>query len=90
MAAMRPARPAAWAESALHHLMRRRKSAPQAIVLKGRFGSLSFELDDFVLDVEFLTLQILDRRLIGERAVGFLIDGAFERCVLFFECLDAI
>jgi hypothetical protein len=90
MAAMKPARPAAWAESAPRHLMRRRKKRPSSYCFKGRLGSLSFELEDFVLDVEFLALQILDRRLIGERAVAFLIDGAFERCMLFFECLDAI
>jgi len=52
--------------------------------------SRAFELDDFVLNFEFLTLQIVDRRLIGEWAVGFFINGAFERCVLFFERLDAI
>ena len=51
---------------------------------------MSFEFADFILDAEFLTLQIVDRRLIGKWAMGFLIDGAFKRCMLFFERLDAI
>jgi hypothetical protein len=55
-----------------------------------RRNLLALELNEFVLDAKFLALQIVNRRLVGQGPLGFLIDGAFERCVLFFERLDAI
>jgi hypothetical protein len=90
MANIAPAHPAAQVEGASLHLIRRRKKRPSNYRFNGAHLSLSFEFADFILDTELLTLQIVDRRLIGERAMGFLIDGAFERCMLFFERLDAI
>jgi len=51
---------------------------------------LPLQLEDFVLDAEFLTLQIVDRLLVGEGTVDLLIDGAFEQSMLLSERLDAI
>jgi hypothetical protein len=51
---------------------------------------LFLQLEEFVLDAELLALQIVDRVLVGKRAMDLLIEGAFERCVLFPERLDAI
>ena len=51
---------------------------------------MALELNEFVLDAEFLAFQIVDCRLIGQRTVSFLIDGALERCMLFSERLDTI
>src|ERR1700726_1941666 len=51
---------------------------------------LPLQLEDFVLDAELLTLQIVDRLLVGEGTVDFLIDGAFEQSMLLSERLDAI
>ena len=44
----------------------------------------------FVLDPEFLTLQIGDRGMIGQRTGSFLVERAFERRVLLLERPDAI
>src|ERR1700716_1288643 len=51
---------------------------------------LALQLDDFVLDAEFLTLQIVDRLLVGKGTMVFFIDGAIERSMLFSKRLDAI
>src|SRR5207237_9009691 len=51
---------------------------------------LALQLDDFVLDAEFLTLQIVDRLLVGTGTMVFFIDGAIERSMLFSKRLDAI
>ena len=51
---------------------------------------MPLELVDFVLDAELLTLQIVDRVLIGKRTLVFVIESAFELCVLLLERLDAI
>jgi hypothetical protein len=51
---------------------------------------LPLQLEDFVLDAEFLTLQIVDRVLVGKGPMDLLIDGAFEQSMLLSERLDAI
>jgi hypothetical protein len=48
------------------------------------------ELDDFVLDTEFLTLQAGDRIKIGQRPVDFTIDGFFETAMARAKGLDMI
>jgi hypothetical protein len=51
---------------------------------------LPLQLEDFVLDAEFLTLQIVDRVLVRKGAVDLFIDSAFEQSMLLSERLDAI
>src|SRR5204863_4910950 len=65
-------------------------------ILAGFFRALSaarsvpLERENFVLDAEFLALQIVDRLLIGKRTMDFLIEGAFEHGMFLSERLDAI
>ena len=81
-----PPRPTATARS-----LRQRRRPEPVFAAKPVYNLIGpLELYDFVLDAEFLALQIVNRRLIGKRPVDFFIESAFERCVLFFECLDAI
>src|SRR5437868_5629222 len=82
--------------STSHVIFRVNKKAGEA-GLSGFFSGvasaarlLPLQLEDFVLDAELLTLQIVDRLLIGQGTVDLLIDGAFERSMLFSERLDAI
>jgi len=64
--------------------------------LSGFFGTITamrllpLQLEDFVLDAEFLALQIVDRLLVGKGTMDLFIDGAFEGSMLFSERLDAI
>ena len=51
---------------------------------------LPLQLEDFVLNAEFLALQIVYRLLVGKGAMDLFIDGAFEQSMLFSERLDAI
>jgi hypothetical protein len=51
---------------------------------------VALQLEDFVLNAEFLTLQIVDRLLVGKGTMVFFIDGAIERSMLFSQSLDAI
>ena len=55
-----------------------------------RLRSVPLELADLVLYAELLTLQVVDRVLVGKGTLVLLIEGAFERGVLFLERLDAI
>jgi hypothetical protein len=52
--------------------------------------SVPLQLKDLVFDTEFLTLQIVDRLLVGEGTMDLLIDGAFERSMLFLQRVDTI
>jgi hypothetical protein len=49
-----------------------------------------FELDDLVFYAEFLSLQVVDDVVIGERAVDFLIDGILQAAMTGAEGLDTI
>jgi hypothetical protein len=51
---------------------------------------LLLQLEELVLDAELLAFQIGDRVVVRKGAMDLLIDGAFERCVLLSERLDAI
>ena len=51
---------------------------------------VAFERENLVFDTQFLTLQIGDRVLIGQRTSILLVDGAIEFGVPYFERLDPI
>jgi hypothetical protein len=51
---------------------------------------LSLQLENFVFNAELLALQIVDHVLVRQRPMVFLIEGPFQRGVLFSERLDAI
>ena len=51
---------------------------------------MPLQLVDFVLDAQLLTLQVVDRVLVGKRSLVLLIEGTFERGVLLLQRLDAI
>src|SRR5436305_6406249 len=52
--------------------------------------SVPLERENFVLDAEFLALQIVDRLLVRKGTMGFLIEGTLEHGMLLSEFLDAI
>src|SRR5579875_2591272 len=49
-----------------------------------------FEVDDLVLDSEFLALQIGERFHVRQGAAGFQIDGLFQAAMPGTECFDMI
>jgi len=51
---------------------------------------LFLQLENLVFDLELLALQIVYRIVVRQRPMDFLIEGSFERRVLFPERLDAI
>src|SRR5262249_36279161 len=55
-----------------------------------RLRSVTLQLDDFVLDAEFLALQIGDRIPVWQRTPILLIDGALQFSMLSLQRLDAI
>src|SRR5579862_2121125 len=74
----------------------RHKKAGEGLPLRLFQGARSsarltlLQLKNLILDAELLALQIGDRVVVGKRTMDLLIDGAFERCVLLSERLDAI
>jgi hypothetical protein len=64
---------------------------PPLRTAKGRgVRLLPLQRENFVLDAEFLALQIVHRLLIWQGTVDFLIESAFEQGMLLAERLDAI
>jgi hypothetical protein len=51
---------------------------------------MSVHLGDFVLDLEFLALEVVDSGGIGKRAIRFVLDRGLESRVPGFQGIDPL